>query len=125
MSYTNAAADHGSETHQAMTGTDLTADSEQTRALYRERAHLIAVFASHYPARLAYNDEFEPEMAVLYVHTSAGQVTWHLHPDDLDLFGHVPWADTDTSLFTVFDGHDKDEALARLRQLAATTEVAR
>ena len=100
-----------------MTGTDLSSDSDQTRALYRERAHLVAVLAARYTARLARNDEHEPELVVLYVHTPAGQVTWHVHPDDLDLFGHVPWADGDTSVFTVFDGHDKPEALERLRRL--------
>lgn len=71
----------------------------------------------------AYNDKFEPELAVLYVHTPTGQITWHLHPDGLDLFGHVPWADGDAPLFTAFDGHSKDEALARLRRLTKTGVV--
>lgn len=99
-------------------GTDLTADSGQLRALYRERAHLVAVLAARYPARLADNDEAEPELAVLYLHTPAGQITWHVHPDDLDLFAHVPWADG-LDVLTMFDGHDKPEALARLQRLIA------
>lgn len=101
---------------QAMTGTDLRADTEQTRALYRERAHLVAALAARYTSRLASNDENEPELAVLYVQTPAGQISWHIHPDDLDLFTRVPRVERQDALVT-WDGHGKDEALARLLRL--------
>lgn len=102
---------------QKLAGTDLSADSAEVRELYRERAHLVAVLAALYPARIAYNDPREPALPVLYLHTKAGQVSYHLNPDDLDLFGHVPVVDGERSVFTAWDGHDKATALQRLRRL--------
>lgn len=104
---------------QSTAGTDIAATSPADRELYRERAHLVAVLTAHYPARLACNDHTEPGLSVLYLHTPAGQVSYHVAPDDLDLFEHVPYADGDRSVFAVWDGHSKAEALDRLRTLAA------
>lgn len=94
-------------------GTDLTADSAQQRATYRERAHLVAVLAAHHPAVIV---PAEPEMPVLYLHTPVGQISWHLAPADLDLFEHVHQAPNRTTVR--WDGHTKQEALQRLRYLA-------
>lgn len=95
-------------------GTDLSADSDHVRELYRERAHLLAVLAELYLARIAYNDPNEPGMPVLYLHTNSGQVAYHLNPDDLDLFEHVLVDHDGTSTFTAWDGHTKTDALKRL-----------
>lgn len=106
-----------------MTGTDLAADSEQVRGLYRERAHLLAalvrlaVLDRGQDAVIAYNDPAEPDLPVLYAHTSAGQVSWHLNPEHLGLFAAVPVVAPDDPRAR-WDGHDKDTALARLRELA-------
>jgi hypothetical protein len=58
--------------------------------LYRERAHLVALLATHYPSVLSYNDPREPDWPVIYVDTPEGHLSWHIAPSDLDLFGHVP-----------------------------------
>lgn len=112
-------------THEelAAQGTDLSADSEGIRDLYRERAHLIAALVrlaaldSDRPAVIAYNDPNEPALPVLYVHTKAGQISWHLNPDDLSLYAAVSVVEPDDPR-AIWDGHDKDTALARLRALA-------
>jgi len=51
-------------------------------AAYRERARLVAYLATQHPAVLAYADPDEPEWAVVYVHTPAGQMSWHIAPGD-------------------------------------------
>ncbi|MFC7344887.1 NUDIX domain-containing protein [Saccharopolyspora griseoalba] len=100
-----------------LAGSDLAGDSDQVRELYRERAHLVAVLAAQFPARIAYNDPREPTLPVLYLDTTAGQVSYHLNPEDVALFGHVPVVDGDISS-AVWDRHNKATALQRLRQLA-------
>jgi len=104
-------------------GTDLAADSDQVRSLYRERAHLVAALVRlaaldrGHPAVIAYNDPNEPALPVLYVHTDAGQISWHLNPDHLPLYTAVPVVEPDDPRAR-WDGHDKTTALARLCALA-------
>lgn len=98
-------------------------DSDQVRQLYRERAHLIsalvrrAVLDVGRDAVIAYNDPNEPRLPVLYADTDAGQVSWHINPEDLPLFAAVPVVDPGDSRAR-WDGHDKQTALTRLRTLA-------
>lgn len=87
--------------------------------IYRERAHLVAHLAARHPAVLAYSDPAEPEWPVVTIDTPAGQLTWHISPEDADLFGHVPVVPADDPL-AQWDGHTTDEKYARLRAL--TTE---
>lgn len=109
---------------RSVIGTDLAADDEQVRGLYRERAHLVtalvrlAALDAGHPAVIAYNDPREPMLPVLYVHTAAGQISWHLNPEHLLLFAAVPVVEPDDPRAR-WDGHDKDTALARLLALAA------
>lgn len=81
--------------------------------IYRERAHLIAFLATQFPSFLANNDPHEPDYTVIYIHTPDGQLSWHIHPDDLDLFDHVPWAKPDDDRI-IFDGHTTPQKYARL-----------
>ena len=76
--------------------------------VYRERAHLVAHLAAVYPSRIGYTDPSEPEWAVVSISLPTGQVTWHVAPDDMDLFTHV------RSGVEAWDGHTTDEKYARL-----------
>jgi hypothetical protein len=83
-------------------------------SVYRERAHLVAHLAAIYPSVIGYSDPTEPDWAVVYVKTAEGQMSWHISPDDMDLFGHVPHGDLVT-----WDGHTTEEKYARLDRLTA------
>lgn len=80
--------------------------------IYRERAFLTRHLASVYPSRLSYNDPSEPDWAVLYVQTPEGQLSWHISPDDMDLFGDVVVVSDHK-----WDGHTTEEKYDRLRRL--------
>jgi hypothetical protein len=103
-----------------MTCTLLAADDGQDpdplRAVYRDRAHLLGVLALTMPARLTTDPAGEPgSTTVLFLRTPAGQVSFHIADVDLDVLEHVRWAPAGDQL-AVWDGHDKDTALARPRQ---------
>lgn len=101
-----------------MTGIDAAALGEdQLRPVYRERAQLLALIAAHYPAVLAYSDPSEPELPVLTLTTPAGQATWHLNPDDLDLFAHVRLVSAEQA--PAWDGHTSVQKYQRLAYLVA------
>ena len=86
---------------------------------YRERAHLLAYLAATTPvAVLAYSDPAEA-WPVLTVNTVAGQMCWHINPDDLDLFEHVRRTDSQVT----WDGHSTAEKYERLQRLVQITAV--
>lgn len=80
--------------------------------IYRERAHLVSHLASLYPSTIGYTDPSEPDWAVVSIITEAGQLTWHISPDDMDLFRHVSWDST-----VEWDGHSTEEKYERLVKL--------
>ena len=82
--------------------------------VYRERAHLLAHLAATHPSHLGYTDPDIPTWPVLTVETPTGQMCWHINPTDLDLFGHVTWADP---VAIGWDGHTTEEKYQRLREL--------
>lgn len=82
-----------------------------TDSVYRERAHLVAHLAAVYPSIIGH-DPAEPDWFVVYVKTVQGQLSWHISPDDMDLFEHVPHGSTIT-----WDGHSTEEKYARLEAL--------
>ncbi|MFB4276053.1 hypothetical protein ACBJ59_12215 [Nonomuraea sp. MTCD27] len=88
--------------------------------IYRERAHLVAYLATKFPAAIAYSDPDEPDWPVIYITTPHGQMSWHVAPDDLDLFPHVPMLEVDAG--PVWDGHTTDEKYERLRALTIEHE---
>ncbi|AWN05286.1 hypothetical protein SEA_IBANTIK_64 [Streptomyces phage Ibantik] len=80
--------------------------------VYRERAHLLAHLAAIYPSRLIRGaDPQEPDWPVLFVELPGGQATWHISPDDLDLFQYVSDEESD---WAVWDGHSTEEKYRRL-----------
>ena len=54
----------------------------------------------------------EPEWAVVIVDLPTGQASWHVAPDDMDLFTGVPRSEINT-----WDGHSTEEKYARLARL--------
>ncbi|MGI8313445.1 hypothetical protein [Saccharopolyspora hattusasensis] len=100
-------------------GTDLSADTEQVRCLYRERAHLLAALTGLWPSVISYNDPNEPEMPMLYIASPAGQLSYHLHPDDLvPLFKRVPQVPAD-DIRAGWDGSTKADVHQRLQWIAS------
>lgn len=93
------------------------------RPIYSERAALVAYLAAHFPAVVSRNDPECPEYDVLYVDASAelgaeaGQLTWHIHPDDLEhLMAHVRRVEP-TDARAQWDGHTTEEKYRRVAKL--------
>jgi hypothetical protein len=82
--------------------------------VYRERAHLVAHLAAVYPSVIGV-DPAEPDWPVVFVNTTAGQLSWHIAPDDVPLFAHVPREQSVT-----WDGHTTEQKYARLDNLTRT-----
>lgn len=98
------------------------ATSTPTDDVYRERARLVAFLAASHPAVLAFSDPSTPGWAVLTIETPAGQMSWHISPDDLDLFpealvAHVHPEDPRAK----WDGHDTPTKYERLTALTRQT----
>lgn len=83
-------------------------------AIYRDRAHILALLSLHYSAYLAHSDQANPNWPVLTLDTPHGQLTWHISPDDVGLFGHVRRAG-DAEAALAYDGHSTEEKHARIR----------
>jgi len=88
--------------------------------VYRERAHLVAHLAAIYPSHIGPNDPSEPDWAVLTLETPTGQMSWHISPEDVDLFSHVPTTTDERA----WDGHTTDEKYERLRRLTTQRAAA-
>lgn len=83
-----------------------------TDAVYRERAHLVALLATLYPSTIGPHDPNWPEWSVVIIDLPTGQASWHVAPTDLDLFRHVT-----PSVKNTWDGHSTDEKYERIRRL--------
>lgn len=90
--------------------------------VYRERAQLVAFVASLFPSVIAYSDPDEPNWPVIYITSPAGQMSWHLHKDDLELFAHVPMAQADDP-HAQWDGHSSEEKYRRLAALVSIRQL--
>lgn len=80
--------------------------------IYRERAHLVALLTSLYPSCGSYNDPENPDWLVVYVETPSGQMSWHIHPDDEDLFPNLQRCAT-----YEWDGHTTETKYERMKEL--------
>lgn len=86
----------------------------ELRNVYRERAHFVALLSAMVPGCLAYTDPDTPQWPVLTLDGGPeGQMSWHIAPDDLDLFAHMP---LDENVIP-WDGHSTDEKYERLRTM--------
>ncbi|TDD24998.1 hypothetical protein E1287_37700 [Actinomadura sp. KC06] len=101
---------------------------DQLNAAYRERARLVAHLAASYPgdAVLAFSDPDAPGWAVLTIATPAGQLSWHIAAEDLDLFPEylVARVHPEDERAT-WDGHDTPTKYERLSVLASQTHAER
>lgn len=88
-------------------------------AAYRERAHLVALLAAEHPSVWAI-DANEPDWRVVYLDLPTGQASWHISPNDWDLFGHVPQSDAG-----IWDGHTTEQKYERIRQLTGDVHFRR
>lgn len=80
---------------------------------YRERNEVVAAFAKLALARgfrvgIAPADPKEPDWPIVYVDLPAGQVSWHIHKTELQLFDGIP------EYTGKWDGHDTTAKYARL-----------
>lgn len=84
-------------------------------SVYRERAHLVAHLAAVYPSALVPGaDPSEPAWPVVFIELPTGQLSWHVSPDDVDLFAHVDTYGKDTPGRPEWDGHSTEEKYGRL-----------
>jgi hypothetical protein len=86
---------------------------------YHERAALVAYLAACQPSAIVWGaDPAAPGWPVIFADSDAvGQMSWHLAPGDLGLFGHVGQMAADGPDAPQWDGHTTDEKYARLAEL--------
>lgn len=89
------------------------ATAERDKA-YGERAHLVAYLAACYPSEIVPAESDSGAWFLVFVTTPAGQMSWHLHEDDLDLFEPLLNA-PETGI--EWDGHTTEEKYERLAEL--------
>jgi hypothetical protein len=85
-------------------------------AAYRERDQLVAALSKMFAAHLAIHDPlpegWDPEWRYLVcVHLPTGQATWHIHENEVMLFGHLAVAPQH------WDTHTTEEKYRRLNAL--------
>ncbi|MGV9427131.1 hypothetical protein ACWDO7_22945 [Streptomyces sp. NPDC003656] len=95
---------------------------------YKERAHLLAWLAALHPASAVITPASdigdEPGWHLLYLVAGGWQLSWHIHPRDRHLFGHVT-AVYPSDPRAQWDGHVTDQKYARIRQHTRLLAVAR
>lgn len=91
------------------------AENERNGA-YRERAQLLALLATHYPALFAPAPDIdEPGWCLLFVWLPLGQASWHIAPADVPLFDHVELVGSDDPRAR-WDGHTTELKYARIAE---------
>lgn len=80
------------------------------KEVYRERSQLVAFLSRLYPS-IWYTDEDESDYPVIYITLPTGQVSWHIHKDDIVYFS-VGKVTTDDP----WDGHTTEEKYRRLNR---------
>lgn len=111
--------------NRALNTAALEADERAERAeaerdgAYRERAHLVALLAAHYPSVIAPapDIEDEPGWQILYATLHGRQCSWHIAPRDADLFEHLDHVDADDRRAR-WDGHTTDEKYRHIDWIA-------
>lgn len=82
---------------------------------YTERNALVRALTKVWPSYLARHPEgegWDPEwMWIVFVDSPAGQLCWHVHAGEVDMFDHLEVRDNN------WDGHTTDQKYARLASL--------
>lgn len=96
----------------------ITAIEAERDGAYRERAHLLAWLATHYPAVMVPAlDLPEAGWWLLYITAPTGQMSWHISPRDAGLLAHVERIEPDDPRAR-WDGHTTEEKYDRIRALS-------
>ena len=87
---------------------------ESGLTLYRQRAYLMGGYVGMFGGVFSHTDRQAPEYPVLYVETPKGQLSWHIHPEDKDVFDglNVPTVEG-----YPWDGHSTEEKYMRIEAL--------
>lgn len=97
------------------------AETERDGA-YRERAQLLAWLAALHPAvRTLAPDVTEPGWQILYLNpTTGGQMSWHIAPQDIELFEHVEYVPAGSGdQRALWDGHTTEQKYDRIATVTA------
>ncbi|MFE6739753.1 hypothetical protein [Streptomyces tubercidicus] len=87
-------------------------------AVYRERAHLVALLASIYPSVITPASDLDfPDWWLVYITAGRDQLSWHIAPQDMELFSHVQVVPP-TDPRAVWDGHTTEMKYERIDRLA-------
>jgi hypothetical protein len=98
---------------------DLEAAVKAKSEAYAERNQLVAFLSHCYPSHLMrhdYNDATWDRdwVWIVCINSPKGQMTWHIHKDELPLFDHLQQRNND------WDGHSTEEKYARLSMLGVS-----
>ncbi|AEM88995.1 hypothetical protein [Streptomyces violaceusniger] len=83
---------------------------------YRERNRLVAGYTRHWPSVITEAPDY-PGFWIVYLVSPAGQLSWHIPQEDMDLFKHVRRVDT-----WAWDGHTTQQKYERLNAACAMWE---
>ena len=86
--------------------------------VYHERDQLVAALSKCFPAWLGrHQGEWEDDWRwIVYIKLPTGQVSWHIHDSEMDLFTHLEMGDEK------WDGHTTEEKYKRLNSLGIQIE---
>jgi len=95
--------------------TTISEEREMRDRAYRERNMLVSALSKIYPSHLSKHidtgENWDEEWCnVVYIYGPNGQMGWHIHINDLDLFSHLKYEENH------WDGHDTEEKYNRLSQ---------
>lgn len=87
---------------------------------YNERNQLVAALSKLFPSWLGMHDitdtTWDMEWSnIVYINAPTGQLSWHLHDDDMKYFKHLKFDEN-----IGWDGHTTQEKYERLAKLAPT-----
>jgi hypothetical protein len=92
---------------------------EAKDAVYAERNRLVAALSKLLPSHLARHPDTDTSWEddwrwIVVVNVPAGQMTWHIHDSEREMFNHL-----DVRADFAWDGHTTDEKYRRLGLLAS------
>lgn len=81
---------------------------------YRERAHLLGGYVAMFGGVFSHSDPELPGWPVLYIESPKGQLSWHIHPEDQNIFEGLKVTTVDDY---PWDGHNTEEKYLRIEAL--------
>jgi hypothetical protein len=112
----------GQQAHDAWRAKLDAVEAERDKA-YEERAALVAYLSAAYPSEITPAESDSGAWNLVFVATPVGQMSWHLHEDDVvEYFQHlVNLPETGVT----WDGHTTEKKYERLRGLTAMVAALR